>query len=961
MPNRQRGECMVRYAVGIDLGTSHTVVAYADLAATAPSVQLFHIPQWVAAGQVAALPCLPSVRYHPAVGELPTAQATAFAAAISHLNDTASPAPVLGTWARDLGAQVPGRLVSSAKSWLSHTGVDRTAAILPWGAAEDVARVSPVQASASYLAHVRGAWNAEFPHAPLEAQDLTLTVPASFDEGARALTLEAAALAGLPRLRLLEEPQAVCYDWLLQHRQTLQTELADCRLLLVVDVGGGTTDLTLIQIAHAEHDPLPQLTRIGVGDHLMLGGDNMDLALAHHVECQWGSNQALSAARLSQLVQRCRLAKEALLSAEAPDEVSVTLLGGGSRLIGSSRSVSLPREQVQPWLLDGFLPLAPATERPRKRRSAIVEFGLPYPADPAITHHLAEFLQQHAQVARTALGAEEGDCVGGFPVPDVVLLNGGVFRSRALTERLLAILAHWRGRPLRCLQHDRPDVAVACGAVAHALWRQQRLPALGAGIGGGAARSYFLQLESGKTKQALCLLPRGTPEGVTVHVSAQRFALRLGQAVRFHLWSASDDGAPEAGQLLPLADSWLPLPTLVTVLHTPAGASAERRRTEVVVELEATMTEIGTLDICAVAVDETTARWPLRFDVRQSADVATETDPASVAQPHPQWSAAIALLDRIFGDSAQRLEGREVRQLRAGLERCFGVRETWELPLLRALFDALLQRSKRRRRSADHERVWLNLAGYCLRPGTGAALDEWRIAQLWPVYEQGVQFAAVSNNWSEWWTLWRRAAGGLTDVQQQELLQTVGAHLEQIVTSRHTGQPLKGSYDDMLRLVAALERVPAPYRAELGHWLVGRLQKLAQQHKTHAGTAAKGLESSSAWWVVGRLGARVSLYGQAQNVVAPEVAEAWLQAVLALDWRKVETAAFAAVQIARLSGDRARDLPADTRALVLQRLADIKAPSVWSQMLSEVLPLAVAEQRLSYGEALPVGLRLLPN
>ena len=312
-----------------------------------------------------------------------------------------------------------------------------------------------------------------------------------------------------------------------------------------------------------------------------------------------------------------------------------------------------------------------------------------------------------------------------------------------------------------------------------------------------------------------------------------------------------------------------------------------------------------------------------------------------------------------------------MRQLRAGLERLLGPREAWELALLRALFDALLARARRRRRSAEHERAWLNLAGYCLRPGTGAPLDDWRVAQLWELYPQGLQFGAESNNWSEWWTLWRRAAGGLGEAQQLELLQTVGATLEQIVTSRQASHPLKGSYDDMLRLVAALERVPQAYRAELGQWLVGRLQKTVQasgagaagtsarEGKAGAKSGGKPTEPASAWWVVGRLGARVSLYGQAQNLVSPEVATAWLQALLALDWRRVEPAAFAAVQIARVSGDRARDLAPQWRDRVLQRLVEIKAPELWCRMLRERVEPDAAEQRLSYGEALPPGLRLL--
>ena len=999
-----------RYAVGIDLGTSHVVVAWADLAAEQPEVRLLEIEQLVAPGQVAAQPLLPSLRYHPAPGELaeselqlpwpdPVLAAPEHAAADADADADAGggggagagaggevatrlPPAVIGRWALQLGAQQPGRLVASAKSWLSHPGVDRSAAILPWGAGEEVAKVSPVLASASYLAHVRAAWLARFPDHPLERQAITLTVPASFDEGARALTLEAARLAGLKALRLLEEPQAAFHDWLLRHRERLAAELADSRLVLVVDVGGGTTDLTLVRVEPDAVGGPPQLTRVGVGDHLMLGGDNMDLALAHQLERRLAGSAPLSAAGLSQLVQRCRTAKERLLAEQAPESVSVTLLGGGSRLVGAARSVDLTRAEVERLVVDGFLPLEPASERPRRRRAGLVEFGLPYPADPAITHHLAEFLQRHAAAARDALGPGVTEGAGGFPLPDTLLLNGGVFRAPALARRLVQLLESWRGQPLRLLHNADPDLAVARGAVAQALLRAGRLSGLGPGIGGGAARSYFLLLEQQGRTQGLCLLPRGTPEGTELALPGRRFALRLGQAVRFHLASAtatasaSGDGSWQAGELVELdAERFVRLPALEAVLAPLPGLGAQQRpgnrRAEVTVELLTRMTEVGTLEMHCVACDDTARRWQLAFQLRGAADAAGSgaADQVAAGPPtHPRLAEAIALIDRVFGEGSQRVEPREVSQLRASLERLLGARESWDLALSRALFDALLARARRRRRTAAHERVWLNLAGYCLRPGTGAPLDDWRVAQLWQHYPQGLQFAADSNNWSEWWTLWRRAAGGLGEAQQLELLQTVGATLEQIVTSRSASHPLKGSYDDMLRLVAALERVPQAYRAELGDWLVGRLQKsapakgdkaAAREDRSGKAAAARPTEPASAWWVVGRLGARVSLHGQAQNLVPPETATAWLQVLLALDWRRVEPAAFAAVQIARVSGDRALDLAPQWREQVLQRLAEIKAPEPWSRMLRERVELEAAEQRLSYGESLPPGLRLL--
>ncbi len=320
---------MKRYTVGIDLGTSNTVVAYVE--AGSDAIRVFDVEQLVGPGAVAAQPLLPSVRYHPAAGELPPAALrlpwAAEPKADTKAGAAGAPPAVIGRYARTLGAQVPGRLVSSAKSWLSHASVDRLAAILPWGAADGVDKVSPVEASASYLAHVRDAWDAHFPDAPLAQQDVILTVPASFDDGARALTVEAARRAKLPALRLLEEPQAAFYDWLYGQRDTLRETFAAARRVLICDVGGGTTDLTLVDVAPGD-DGEPTFTRVGVGNHLMLGGDNMDLALARLVESRLTEpGTRLSAASLSQLVERCRAAKERLLGDDAPASATVTLLG----------------------------------------------------------------------------------------------------------------------------------------------------------------------------------------------------------------------------------------------------------------------------------------------------------------------------------------------------------------------------------------------------------------------------------------------------------------------------------------------------------------------------------------------------------------------------------------------------------------------------------------------------------
>lgn len=928
---------MKRYTVGIDLGTSNTVVAYVE--AGSDAIRVFDVEQLVGPGAVAAQPLLPSVRYHPAAGEL-AADALRLPWQMPGARDTAARSgrpgdrdggngganalpPVIGRYARTLGAQVPGRLVTSAKSWLSHASVDRLAAILPWGAADGVDKVSPVDASASYLAHVRAAWDAHFPDAPLAKQDVILTVPASFDDGARALTVEAARRAKLPALRLLEEPQAAFYDWLYGQRATLRDTFAAARRVLICDVGGGTTDLTLVDVAPGD-DGEPTFTRVGVGNHLMLGGDNMDLALARLVETRLTEPGArLSAASLSQLVERCRAAKERLLGDDAPASVTVTLLGAGSKLVGGARSAELTRQEVEQIVVDGFFPQVAAGELPRRARAAIVEFGLPYASDPAVTRHVAAFLTRHA----------EG------PLPDTLLLNGGVFRAGALAGRLAQTLGAWRGAPLDVLHNAHPDVAVARGAVAYGLARAGHAPR----IGGGSARSYFLVLDDGAGDAAargVCLLPRGSEEGREIRLEDRTFALQLAQPVRFHLVSTVADTVYQPGDLVDLdGGDFVRLPPIATVVDRKAGSDAR----ETPVKLTASLTEVGTLEMHCIATDDASRRWRLEFQLR--GDAPAQGDDAALAR-HPRLDHALELIDRSFGGKAADVTPKDTRRLRAQLEQVLGPRDEWDVALARELFDALLARARRRRRSADHERAWLNLAGYCLRPGFGHPLDAWRIEQLWPLFDDGIQYVNDAQVWSEWWTLWRRAAGGLDDDAQTQVRDAI-AFLEPSDDKRRKlpFDPAKVGPADMTRLSASLERLPVARKVELAERLIGQLQKPA--------------ERTLCAWALGRIAARRPFYGSAHSVVPADVANRWLDALFALDWKQVEPAAFAAAQIARMTGDRERDLPDDMREAVIKRLSAANASAAWIDMVREAIAFDEADTARVFGETLPAGLKLL--
>src|SRR5215217_1448168 len=920
--------------VGIDLGTTHCAVASVDPArgASAP-VEDFPVPQLVRQGEVAPRALLPSTVYVPG-HELSTESLQL------PWGDDGGPW-VVGELARWQGARVPGRLVASAKSWLCHPGVDRSAPILPWGAPADVQKLSPVDASALLLTHLARAWDFAHPALPLARQEVVITVPASFDEAARALTVSAARRAGLEKFTLLEEPQAAFYDFTARHRAELARALAGVRLVLVVDVGGGTTDFTLV---HAGVSPEgPMLRRLAVGDHLMLGGDNMDAALARRVEEKLlADGRRLSATQWTQAIQAARTAKEALLGKEPPEKYGVSLAGEGSRLLGGTLSSELTREEAHALVLDGFFPRTPPTERPRRAaRMALQELGLPYVQDAAVTRHLAAFLAQHAAAGFAALG-EAPPSEGALPRPDAILLNGGVFNSPWISERLVeAVSAWWPDAPrISLLRHVSLELAVARGAAYYGLERRGH----GLRIGGGAARAYYVGLQraaDSAEQPALCLIPRGFEEGQKVDLGERPFTLTLGRPVQFQLYSTTSDRIDKPGDLVPLAEDLKPLPPIHTLLKGASGKVAE-----VPVHLQAALTEIGTLELYCVS-DVADERWRLEFELRGTGGshelTVTESMPARFAEAKDN-------IERVYGNKPLPLGPKDVKQLSRTLEKALGPRDTWRVPVLREMWSTLYAGASKRRRSEDHERVFYSLAGFTLRPGFGYPLDGWRAEQTFSLFDALVQHHSDKAVWTEFWVMWRRIAGGLTEAQQQKLYAYLQPHLARKVPP---GTPppgkLKGiqpeGLEEMVRTAASLEHLPPSEKAEVGRWIAERLKAEAK--------------SGGPWaWALGRLGARVPLYGSGHKVVDVETAEAWLTLLLEMDLRKIDGAPFAAAQLARLTGDRTRDLDPALRERAAQALVAAQASETWVRMVREVVALEAADEARALGDTLPAGLRL---
>lgn len=602
---------MSRYVVGIDLGTTNCALAYADTqdtTADAPApIQAFAVPQVVGVNDVAGRSVLPSFLYLPGAKEFPQGGID--------LPWKASPGRVVGTFAREHGAKVPARLVSSAKSWLSHPGVDRRGPLLPWSAAEDVDKLSPVDASCAYLAHLRDAWNWEFAgkgksgEDRLEQQDVLLTVPASFDAVARELTVEAARAAGLERVTLLEEPQAAFYAWLAARGDAWRTRVRVGDTLLVCDVGGGTTDFTLIAVSDQGGDLV--LTRQAVGEHILLGGDNMDLALAHAVGAALpGGIEALDGAQRVALGHACRSAKEALFASPRKDSAPVALLGRGSKVIGGAVKTELNRETLTGVLLDGFFPRGAATDLPsRGRRVGLTEIGLPYAADPGVTRHLARFLGRQAGSLHTG---------GAFVKPSAVLFNGGVFKAAELRQRVLEVLSGWTGATVPALEAADLDLAVAVGAAYYGQVRRGK----GVRIRGGAPRSYYIGIESPapavpgvpRPIKALCVVPMGMEEGTEANVPGPAFGLVVGEPTEFRFLASTTRRDDPVGLIL---DRWSPdeLQDLAPV-ETALAAEEGRPDETVPVRLHPKLNEVGTLELwCNSTQDD--RRWKLEFQVRE--------------------------------------------------------------------------------------------------------------------------------------------------------------------------------------------------------------------------------------------------------------------------------------------------------------------------------------------------------
>ncbi len=953
---------LARYCIGIDLGTTNCVLAFVDTEAERRRVEIFLVPQWVDLGTLESRSTLPSFHYTLTPSETAAAAAAKDNRKLARYLVEPLTARV-GEYARMAGSAHPGRLIASAKSWLSHEGVDRTAALLPWHGEEDVDKQSPMSASGAYLAHLRAAWDDAHPDYPMSAQDVVITLPASFDEVARELTVAAAVTAGLPRIQLIEEPQAAFYAWLDRHGDDWMQRVRVGQLILVCDIGGGTTDLTLIRVRAAKlsasggqgnadvnmDGAAVQFHRVAVGKHLILGGDNLDLAIAKTVESQLDS--PLPARRWQQLVAASRGVKELMLSHGRPTETTIHLSGTGSSLIGDSISLKVTAEQTDQVLLDGFFPDVPLDVEVIGGQSGFQELGLPYAADPAITKHLAEFLRTHRETGLDESGVDS-DRV------DLVLFNGGVLRSESIQARLIANLKSWFAdqdstwQP-ETLHSPRLDLAVAQGAAYYALVRRGE----GVQIAANLARTYFMQI-SQSPPQAVCVIPADAQAGQTYRIDSLPMELRVGVPVSFPLWSSSTRLADRPGDVVPIdAKEMSPLPPI----HTALTDRRRRDQATMQIVIETQLSEIGTIGVYCVAISDSehtrAKRWKLEFDIRATLETDREAHQglgeASGIVDEETRQASQVDIEAVFVHAAEK-PAMLIKRLQSTLVLR---RDDWPPVLLRGIWESLIAVEAQRRRSPAHESRWLNLLGYSLRPGFGVAVDDWRTSQTWRLL-----FGKIAHDDPqtrvESLILWRRIAGGLTSGQQSQLASVLRKSLISGGLRVESAETLEA-----WRLAGSLERLPIQDKLDFTRAALVQLERKKAQPLFPA-----------LLWAIGRMATRLPAHGPMNFVIGARDATDIVRRVIGSPALQVSApekvkepllalqidaaAALALTQIARRCHDRFRDLDDDCRERVQQELRNLAAPEHFRRIVAEGGQFDHEEQAAIFGESLPLGIEL---
>ncbi len=920
-----------QYVIGIDLGTTNSAVSYVDLVSLQekknaqkacekkPFLKVFKIPQLTGHGEFTKKSVLPSFLYIP--GEYDISKE-----ALKHPWKKREDL-FAGRFARDHGAKVPSRLVCSAKSWLCNPAADRKSKILPWGS-QGVDKVSPVIATSEYLSHIRSAWNhfVRDEDKFLENQFVVITVPASFNEEARELTMEAVKIAGFgSSVVLLEEPLAAFYAWLINHETDWQKYVNNDDLIFVCDVGGGTTDFSLISLKAT--GGTPRFERIAVGEHLILGGDNIDQALAQTVESKFKSKTKLSADKWKTLCHTCRQLKENILE-KGKLSSRVTLKGEGRSLIAGTLSADLTIQDIETILIETFFPDVEKKDlNQMDTGKKITEFGLPFEKESSITTHIIAFLERHR--------ADVQKCLSKDPVPDFILFNGGTLKPELVQNRIVGSIKKWFGIESQpgpiILENKSPELAVGIGASYYGLVKQGE----GVRVGSGSPRSYFLGISMGQARQskAVCLVERGLDEGSVINLPQMAYEVRANEPVSFNMYGSSYRSGDIAGDIIDIDSSVTSLPPLQTIIKF--GKKSEEKRIPVTIGAE--YTEMGSLAIyCQSGVSE--HKWKLQFQLRD--DVSGTAAPDAEVYDEALVLKSCAFIKEAFTDPKDKSENldRVVKHIEYIVEQ---KKSGWPLSFLRTMADELIKIGDFRGNSPEHETRWLNLTGFCMRPGFGDTFDEERIRYLWRIYLSGLKFKKVKQNRIEWWIFIRRIAAGLKAGQQRQFFQDASA----VLKGRHNKTRLSPQEQVELWMTAGnMERLLVKDKVALSKTLLPQLKP--------------GKKQDTLFWVLSRLGARELLYGSNDRVIPSKEVMKWIRRIFKTAWKKSDPVENMVVQLVRRTGDRTRDIEQEEVLTVERWLKDRNVDKALIKKVNTRVKMALKEKNTQFGEKLPFGLVL---
>ena len=881
-----------RYHIGIDLGTTNCALAYFDLWQQKGPYE-FEISQWQSLTGLFKQKTLPSFCYFPTKGEknrhpvTPPFQSEPLSV-------------ILGAYAKDKTKTQPGRVIHSAKSWLCHPYADGEAKLLPWHSQEILGtdRLSPLEVSSLYLRHLKDYWNQtiglEGEGLQFENQLVTIGIPASFDEHAHFLTQKASRLAGYPEgTRFIEEPVAAFHAYLRKAPHILE-ETAKTRHFLVVDMGGGTTDFCLLRLC-SQRDQLAKLERLRVSDHLLLGGDNIDLALAQHLESALQQKAPLSSDAFSDLLAQARDLKEKILSSPPPEDPEriyrVAIQTGGDDLFSATKTVSLPYHEFYELLMTRFFPQVEKSAKPCKNTHTPQDTLL-YTEDEALTRHLAEFLQDE-------------------PI-DGVLYTGGSMKPALLRQRITDLLSSYQDQPVLELESEDFDLAIAKGASLSEVQKNQ--------LTGGYPRSLYMEVEGAEAPRLLCILPYGQPLDEVIEWQLKGILVRSGEEVRIPFYSALRRPEDRLGELYALSDEFRPLGELTTTLGT-----GEKRQELKDPELQVRV-EDGKLNLKLKAEELTVT---LEF-MTKGAKAPPKGASPSAAVPE----TALTTFRLVFGKKAT-ASSSEAKRLTKNLEQDLGSRDQWDLALLRGLLSELLKCYGKRERSEGHEQAFLYLVGYTLRPGFGSSHDGEAIERVFRWFRGGVCHSKPAT-FELWWMLWRRIAGGLSADQQQMIFQKIWPSLRQ-------GEDRS---QEMVLLGGALERLDGKAKIHLA-------TKLAEQVK-----ASRVLREQKIW-ALARLCARTPLYGGMEVILKPKVVEAIMAewSDLPLHDASFRSLGLFYAQAARLTGDRHLDLSLQAREQAFLLHERLGGPEAQREGLLTLKPIDWQQHYHAFGEELPLGFR----